>query len=327
MFGKPHLQLGEARISMWYGSLGLVLGLWACGPAPVPRGDATEATPDEPMPVSEGPGRSYERMLVFLSDDTDEPMLLPWRFVARTRPGGVDRSVNATLLSGGTWEGFFSSAWSGPPSRAPWRLLPHEGMSLIVGANDRVDNVIFREPPNELDLDVGPETVDWSGPRGEDLRVNRATLLVANVPTPGSVVDVSRNWRPADRAPGDWIVLVSGDSVQLLLEGETEGGETPYRGWGRADERELQWPSLSVVWDEVRAYEPARRDVPDTWSVVSDNGELVGAVSVESSQLWTGEGPGPQLPVEALFLVRGTMTLLGAEYSVWGLVQHTQTSP
>jgi len=282
------------------------------------------APSEEPTPTAEGPGRSYERLLVFLSVREEEPVLLPWQFESRTRPGGVDRTVDAALLSGETWEAFFEASWSGPPSRAPWRLLPRGEMALIVSESDRLENVIFRQPPNELDLALGNPYVDWSGPRGEGVRVSEAALVVANLRTPGSVVDVSRNWRPAERSPGDWVVLVSGDSLHLILEGETEGAGASYRGWGRIGDRELQWPDLTVAWERVRSFEPARRDVPDAWIWASGNEEVMGNVAVQSSQLVAGEGAGPQLPVDALFLVSGTTTLLGTEYPVWGLVRHRQ---
>ncbi|MEZ4415643.1 MAG: hypothetical protein R3E10_07805 [Gemmatimonadota bacterium] len=306
-------------------TLPVVLALFACsdGEAPPSAAPPAAALPNEES--TEGPGRSYERTLIFLSYDADEPLVLPWAFDARTRPGSVERQVAAWLFRSDAWEQFFAAEWSSPPSRAPWRLLPHEGMGLVVGENDNVEHVLFRQPPNELDLIVTDEQSDWSGPRGEEIRVLTGALGLTGQATQGSVIDLSRNWRPAERTPGDWLILASGDSVHVILEGEGLGAAATYRGWARVDDIETQWPALSVEWSEVRSFEPARRDVPNQWSLATSDEELSGEVRVRASRLQAGTADAPQLPVEALFLLEGSVTLYGVEYPILGLAIHSQS--
>ncbi|MCA9738998.1 MAG: hypothetical protein R3E98_19060 [Gemmatimonadota bacterium] len=312
-------------MSLWRCTLGLAVLLSGCGGDEAPERALPAETAVASPEVTEGPGRSYERTLMFLSFAADTPVVQPWVFQARTRLGGVERHVTAWLYRSDAWEQFMDVAWDGPPSRAPWRLLPHDPMGLVVGESDALEHVLFRQPPRELDLLLGEQRADWSGPRGEEVRVLLGSLSVAGTSTPGAIVDLNRNWRPAEHTPGDWLVLTSGDSLQVVLEGEGRGGSAAYRGWARVDDRETQWPDVSVEWTEVRSFEPARRDVPNRWTVQAADGELGGEVSVRSSRLQAGSGEGPQLPLEALFLLQGTVTLYGVEYPILGLALHAQS--
>ncbi len=74
----------------------------------------------------------------------------------------------------------------------------------------------------------------------------------------------------------------------------------------------------------MRAFEPARRDVPNGWRLASLDGELSGTLDVVSFELETGEGEGLFLPVHGLFEVAGSLTLEGREVSVLGLLRHVQ---
>ena len=69
---------------------------------------------------------------------------------------------------------------------------------------------------------------------------------------------------------------------------------------------------------------PARQDVPVSWRVATEDGAPVGDLQVSAAQIRAGEGPGPVLPVDALFLVSGTLTINGREYPVRGLFRHTR---
>ena len=119
----------------------------------------------------------------------------------------------------------------------------------------------------------------------------------------------------------------NGDSLQVVLENPTAaapGTPEACRGWARLDFRDLQWPQLTIDWAEVRAYQPARQDVPVSWTVTSPDGEVEGVLQVQSAQIQAGDGPGPLLPVDALFLVSGTLRIEGGSYPVRGLFRHTR---
>ncbi len=74
----------------------------------------------------------------------------------------------------------------------------------------------------------------------------------------------------------------------------------------------------------MRAFQPARQDVPVSWTLTSQEDEVSGVLQVQSAQIQAGEGTGPLLPVDALFLVSGTLRVEGGEYPVRGLFRHTR---
>ena len=77
-------------------------------------------------------------------------------------------------------------------------------------------------------------------------------------------------------------------------------------------------------WGEVRAFQPARQDVPVAWTLTSTEGDMEGVLQVRSAQIQAGEGEGPVLPVDALFEVTGTLSIEGGDYPVRGLFRHTR---
>ena len=108
----------------------------------------------------------------------------------------------------------------------------------------------------------------------------------------------------------------------LSTEGGPEGGA--FSAWVQEDTLDRQWEELRLLWTETRAFEPARRDVPMSWELRSDGGEVSGTFRSESPYLEEGEGEGPMLPVDALFQVSGTLLLDGREFPVQGLIRHYQ---
>lgn len=290
-----------------------------------PEGEASagaEATaPDSADSLQ---GRTFERNIVFLSTRGDSTLLVPWFLTAHTRPGGVDRTARAWLARGGSWEPFLVDAWESPPTRNPWRIVPHGSMRLLVGDEDALDRIVFAEGPRQLEVLLRDALVEWGGPRGEAYRLLEASLLLSSERVEGLVLDASRVL-PSGGPRGDgWAFLTSGDSLQVVLtapSGEVRGA---MRGWARLDFRELQWPEVVLEWSETRAFERARRDVPVAWTLTSPDGEVEGALEVHSAHIEAGEGEGPQLPVDALFEVSGTLTVEGRMYPVRGLVRHAQ---
>ena len=101
-----------------------------------------------------------------------------------------------------------------------------------------------------------------------------------------------------------------------------EGGPSPL--WARIEFLDRQWQGVQLAWSEVRAFEPARRDVPMAWEIRSPDGDMEGNLTAMAPFLEAVEGDGPMLPVDALFQVAGTLTLGGNEFPVQGLIRHMQ---
>lgn len=303
-----------------------VLTLWAalaCSGEPAPPEAATDPVADS-APVAPAIVRSFERDVVFLTTARDTTLLVPWLLEATSRPDGVDRTARAWLLRGGDWEPFLDQHWSTPPTRVPWRILPVGPLHLVVGPDEALERLIFDAAPRELEVALDEPLVEWTGRQGEVFRILEGGLLLGGRRSSGVVLDLSRGGESDRPPPGDWALLVSGDSLQLVLHATPEDGENLYEGWARLDFRELSFPQLEVAWADVRAFERARRDVPVAWTLQEESPSVQGRLDVVTAHLETGEGEGPLLPVDALFEVSGSLTLEGSDYPVRGLFRHTQ---
>ncbi|MFO8175531.1 MAG: DUF1499 domain-containing protein [Longimicrobiales bacterium] len=307
--------------------LGLLLVLLAgCtgGQDAVPPGG--EAESQAPAPERNFQGRSYERDIVFLTTRGDSSLVAVWSFTARTRPQAVDRSLRGWLARSDTWDPFFSEAWESPPSRVPWRILPRGPARIIVGRGDALERIYFEEGPKRLEVALGSLLVEWTGPRAQTFRIHEGITILSSGQVPGVVLDLARAWTLNDPPPGDWAFLVSGDSLQLVLE-DQEGSSGPqggaYSGWARVGFSDRQWQGIRLSWSETRAFEPSRRDVPMGWRIHSPAG-IEGVLTPVAPFLEAGEGDGPVLPVDALYQVSGTFSLDGRDFPVQGMFRHTR---
>lgn len=305
-----------------------VAALAACG--------APESEP-EPLPEAAGEtatgnfrGRVYERNFVFTTLSGDSAFVVPWLMTAQTRPGGVHRRARGLLARGNSWDGFFDQRWDTPPTRIPWRVLPHGSLRLVVREGDAVESVIFSEGQRQLELELeGGSLMEWTGTRGQLYRLVEGAAYLSDQRVPGMILDMSRVHGADEAAHGDWAFLASGDSLQVVLENPTASAPGTVGGcriWARLDFRDLQWPAVTLDWAELNAFQPARQDVPVSWTVTSADPSLPldGALQVQSAQIQAGEGVGPVLPVDALFLVSGTLRLEGRTFPVRGLFRHTR---
>ena len=84
----------------------------------------------------------------------------------------------------------------------------------------------------------------------------------------------------------------------------------------------MQWPVVRMDWERTEAFPPARRDVPVEWRVWSPDGSIEGRLEAVSAEIQPGEGPGPLLPVRALFEVTGSFAVGEDVYGVHGVLVH-----
>ncbi|MGD2068040.1 MAG: hypothetical protein PVI57_05100 [Gemmatimonadota bacterium] len=293
-----------------------------------PRGDSVERQPARDDTTATFQGRTFERNVVFLTTRDDSTIVVPWLMGARTRPGGVDRRARGFLGRGDTFEAFFDAAWESPPTRVPWRILPRGSMRLIVGNEERLERIAFEEGGRQLHVVLEDELVEWSGQRGEVFRLTDGALMLSSQRVPGLVLDMSRARRADDVPPGDWAVVTSGDSLEAVLHSPVArppGSPGTWRAWVRGSGgEEEQWPAVTMTWEATRAFERARRDVPVIWSLDSGEDGLSGRLEATASWIQEGSGEGPQLPVDALLMLEGTLRLREVEYPVQGLLRHEQ---
>ena len=211
----------------------LMAGLTGCRAEPPPQG-VDDASPPELGADGNLQGQVYERAVVFTTSVGDSTLIVPWLFGARTRPGGVTRTARAWLARGGEWEPFFQESWETPPTRVPWRLHPRGGLRLVVGEGEALEALLFEEGRRRLEVEIGGTRAEWNGSQGETFTVADGAAVLSEQRLPGLVLDFARAHRGESPPPGDWMFLISGDSLQVVLSGKDEpsaaGGTL--EGWG-----------------------------------------------------------------------------------------------
>lgn len=303
---------------------GLFLLLAACG-EPVPEPTATPSGQDESA-STEGAARPvYEQSFVFASLSGDSAFLVPWLMRSTVGRDSVVREAHGWLDRSGTWDAFYSAVWSTAPSRAPARILPYGSLRLLVQEEDVVDGIIYEEGARRLEITVGDTRATWGGPRGEAIELLDGAAYLSDERVEGLVLHMARASSGGTPPGGDWALLASGDSLVLVLAADDEHGgedEPVYRAWADLGEDERVWTEVAVTWTATQAFPPARRDVPVSWRISTDGRQLVGSLEIVSADIEAGTGPGPLLPVRALYEVAGEVTLEGRRLPVRGLLVH-----
>lgn len=296
----------------------------ACGDAePVPPAAPVGTGAEAGAAGAETP--TFEQDFVFASVSGDSIFLVPWLIRSTSLPDGVQREARGWLARSGTWDAFYSEQWTTPPSRAPARFLPHGDLQLLVQEGDVVDGIIFDDGTRSLELVLGDTRASWSGPSGETVDLLDGAAYLAQERVDGVILHLARASAGVEPPGGDWALLLSGDSVRIVLATDAEQGaeEDPmYRGWAEMDDVQRQWPELHLEWTATQAFPPARRDVPASWRLWSEDGSMDGELHAISSDMQAGVGPGPLLPVRALFEVVGELATAEGDFAIHGLVVH-----
>jgi hypothetical protein len=198
---------------------------------------------------------------------------------------------------------------------------------LVVGEGEALEALLFEEGSRRLEVEIGGTRAEWNGSQGETFTVTDGAAVLSERRLPGLVLDFARAHRGESPPPGDWMFLISGDSVQAVLSGKdapsASGGTL--EGWARLqDSSEISWRDVAVSWAETRAFEEARREVPVRWSMASGDGEMSADLEVKTAHIEAGAGDGPLLPVDALLEVAGNLRIGDDAYPVRGLVRHGQ---
>lgn len=297
----------------------------ACGedPGPAPGGPAEAGAPADTADAT--PRRSYERSVVFVSVTGDSLFVVPWILEATTVPGGVERAARGWLARNGAWDSFLQASWTSPPNREPWQIIPNGPFRILVGEGDRLDRIYYDGGNRALEISLEESLAEWTGNRGGSFHVLEGGLVLGDRRVPGRILDASQGIRVSEGSLGDWLYLLSGDSAAVVIQAPLYSeDEMAYQGWARDGDQDLQWPEVRVSWEESRAFEPARRDVPSRLSIQTPSGSLAGELMVMTMQIQAGEGPGPLLPVDGVMEVEGVVRIQGRELPVRGILRHRQ---
>ncbi len=273
-------------------------------------------------------GTTYRRTVVFMGASGDSPMFVPWDFVNRVEAGGIARSVRGWLGRAGEWRLFVEEDWTTELTRAPWRIVPRGSARLVVGLEDALRELYFREGLRDLSVGLGEVVAEWSGQRGDTYRLLAGTAVLAGAETQGLVLDAfTARATDADEFT-ELALLAGGDGFHLVIadaEGsEGSEGADPYRAWARHDSEIHSWPEVEVLWRETRTFERARREVPVVWRIRSGDPALSGEFEAVSSHQHTLDGMRAILPVLGVYEVRGYVDIETERIDVEGFLRHFQ---
>lgn len=267
-------------------------------------------------------GTTYRRTVVFMDTSGDSPMFVPWDFVNRVEAGGIARSTRGWLGRAGEWRLFVEEDWTTEPTRAPWRIVPRGSARLVVGLEDALRELYFREGLRDLSVRPGEIVAEWSGQRGDAYRLLAGTALLAGAETQGLVLDAFTARATGADEFTELALLAGGDRLQLVIA-DAEGAD-PYRAWARYDSEEHSWPEVEVVWQETRTFERARREVPVVWRISSGDPALSGEFEAVSSHQHTLDGTRAILPVLGVYEIRGHVNIETERIDVEGFLHHFQ---
>jgi len=331
----------------------LLAGAVGCSDDPPDETSPPGTSPDARERSEGEPGRVFQRNVVFLSTEGDSLVGVPWFLRTRSHTGGELREARGLLARSGAWDVFYREAWSSTPVRAPWRILPHGPMRIVVSEGGGLERIFYEAGDRRLEIGLGEALAEITGQRAETIRLLRGALDFAGRRTAGVVMDMSWSRRANESELGDWLFVTSGDSVEVVLYRPVRGvPEEPdaWRGWLRTVDGMQPLPRLAARWDERRAFEAARREVPVRWRFVAEVGEaatptgggdtavatgaervedgaegVVARLEVTAAHLEAEEAVDEaQPPVEVLFVVEGTVTFEARTWDVRGLIRHRQ---
>ncbi|MDE2874787.1 MAG: hypothetical protein OXU69_03165 [Gemmatimonadota bacterium] len=267
-------------------------------------------------------GTVYRRSIVFIDVTNETTMFVPWDFENRIENDTVRHVLQGWLGRGGEWARFADEQWGTPLTRTPWRILPRGATRMVMGLNDVLREIYYREGIADLSVRPGEVIAEWSGQRGDTYRLLHGFSRLSEVEYPGLVVDVYAPGTDGSDQPSEWMLLI-GDGPLYLFLSDLDGRGTA-RAWGLDDSEEMSWPTVTLTWGETRSFERARRDIPLLWRFRSGDGELMGEVEPVSSHLQAIPGEDPIRPVLGVHEVAGQISVGGTRVAVKGFLRHSQ---
>ncbi len=267
-------------------------------------------------------GAVYRRSVVFVDVSSETTMFVPWDFENRIEADSVRHALRGWLGRGGEWAQFADERWATPLTRTPWRILPRGSTRMVMGLDDVLREIYYREGIADLAVRPGEVIAEWSGQRGDVYRLQHGSSRLSQAEYPGLVVDVYTPGAGGSGRPSEWMLLVGDGPTYLFLSDLGDAGAG--RAWGLRDSEEMSWPDVTLAWAETWSFERARRDVPVRWRFRSGDGELMGEIEPVSTQLQAIAAEDPILPVLGVHEVAGQVTVDGTRVAVKGFLRHFQ---
>lgn len=320
----------------------LLMAVPACENGP-PWGGGGAPTADDDGPDF-GPTAVYNHRLIFLGPGADLPTTAVFDFTALSDSIGLRQGVRVRVVDGAGWRGLMDAGWEMESMRAPWRLVPHGPLKMVVGETGDLAAVIHRDSVTTR-LALGSTLAELSPDVGTQLVLRRAQLVLDGRSVPGILLDAQLgravnpelavradtatgdDGAPADSAgfatpiarPGAEALLLDNAGYYAVLAAASAGPLAWTHNAGRNDVRSgtrLEPTTWSAV-------EDGQVQVPTAWRVVSPDGELTGELAARATDRVALTGAG-ELEALVYTLVSGWVEDRSVRRDVFGLVRHVR---
>lgn len=274
--------------------LPLLVVLAACERgAPEARGAADDV-------ITATSGMVFERHLLFVGGAPAAPVAAVYDFTVIDHGSRLERTALSWVLRDGRWRPLLNATWAHAPMRDPWRLVPHGGLRIIAAEDGELE-LVYREGATTTRLLPSSGITQWTGPRSREILLRYGALSISGEDVHGSIFDLQlQRASGSPRPAGPAAFLTDGDALHIVLFAEQD---TAGVLWIRAEDVDELWSDLSLT-------RPATGD----WRGTADNGAIRFDLSL------TGE-PTPVAEGAEVQPARGTLTLRGQRYTVFGLVR------
>ncbi|MGD2151990.1 MAG: hypothetical protein PVG79_01905 [Gemmatimonadales bacterium] len=305
-----------------------LLGAAACRPEPAAEAPGSE--PVDPLGSLSGTpsvtAMEYTTSLMFLPLEGTATRGIALEFANLATSSGLSHSYLGWELSRSGWRSILEAESQDPPTQAPWRLFPAEGVRLAVNADGDTDVLMLRGGSTDYTLDLEGHLDGWEDRAGTRHEVRRATLTRRGNQVSGVTVQhrfaVPEPGRPARFGPYERVILRSEDGAIIVFfhtrSPELFGNDY---AWMYADGLTRRWTALEARTVEVANSSQLRRNVPiRTWFRIPEPDircELTAAERI-FNELAAETGP---KPYHALYWVRGWIEFTGERRSVEGLLE------
>jgi hypothetical protein len=268
----------------------------------------------------------YTTSLQFLPLEGTTTRGLTLDFANTATSRGLSHSYLGWELGRAGWRAVLEADFQDPPTQAPWRLFPTEGVGLTVTADGDPDVLILRVGSANYTLDLEEHLDGWEDRAGTRHDLREATLTRRGERIGGVTVQhrfaIPEPSRPARFGPYERVILRSEDGAIIVFfhtrSPQVFGDDY---AWMYADGLTRRWTALETRTVEVANSSQLRRNVPiRTWFRIPEPDIRCELTAGERlfDELATESGPEPY---QALYWVRGWVEFAGGRRNVEGLLE------
>lgn len=289
-------------------------------------GDRPENALDESGVTTTATVVEYAMGFHFLAADPAQNSALVFEFSNTATAGGLAHRYLGWQLGPGGWRSAFDIQFDAPPTRAPWRLFPVQGLQLTVSDDGDPDDIILQTASSESTLDLGPLLDSWEDRSGTSHEVREATWVVPSgriaglalghrlaVPEPPRPARFGSFFRAILRSQGDAFLV-------LFYTTDPDRHGNPF-AWMFADGLTRRWTVLETRVLERASARELGRDVPARVSFAIPEAGIRGELTVQERRYEELPGSEAPKPYNALCRVRGWMEFAGERRSLDGILE------